>query len=294
MQFSGKYWWNSGLATPLVLVHPLRNPGSATDTSCFKNISQQELKDILWSRCKRSHLETGPPVMMLLENWRCFAHKQLFWTKLETFFSLESLNWNLMFQFEGKARSMAADKLSRSGRIVYSAVLIVQKVVGSRSEPSPMLVDMSASTWIEQVSCHADLCTVSRCHTRGKSEDHTSEKACKGSILALKHRADVTRSPKQGYQWNHEKESSSIGCSDFYLWWLVETPCRLDHGCLYPPFPWWVSTNFSQHTAPFSVHRIFYDKQWKAIFKNYYNLQFIGKGYLRLLILARMCTLEIP
>ena len=43
-----------------------------------------------------------------------------------------------------------------------------------------------------------DLYTVSRCRTRGESEDHTSEKARKGSTLALKPRADVTRSPKQG------------------------------------------------------------------------------------------------
>ena len=28
----------------------------------------------------------------------------------------------------------------------------------------------------------------------------------KGSTLALKPRADVTRSPKQGYQWPHEKD----------------------------------------------------------------------------------------
>ena len=30
--------------------------------------------------------------------------------------------------------------------------------------------------------------------------------AKKGSSLALKPRADVTRSPKQGYQWPHKKE----------------------------------------------------------------------------------------
>ena len=47
-----------------------------------------------------------------------------------------------------------------------------------------------------------DLYTVSRCRTRGESEDHTGKKARKkGSIhLALKPGADVTRSPKQGYQ----------------------------------------------------------------------------------------------
>ena len=37
------------------------------------------------------------------------------------------------------------------------------------------------------------------------SEDHIGEKAYKGSMLALKPRADITRSPKQGYQWLHEK-----------------------------------------------------------------------------------------
>ena len=34
----------------------------------------------------------------------------------------------------------------------------------------------------------------------------TPEKARKGSTLALKSRADVTRSPKQGYQWPHKKD----------------------------------------------------------------------------------------
>ena len=48
--------------------------------------------------------------------------------------------------------------------------------------------------------------TVSRCHTRGESEDHISKKACKGSTLALKPRADISRSPKQGYQWPHEND----------------------------------------------------------------------------------------
>ena len=71
-------------------------------------------------------------------------------------------------------------------------------------KPPPMLVDMSAS--IERLSCHADPHTVSRCCTRCESEDYTSEKACKESTLALKPRADVTRSPKEGHQWLHEKD----------------------------------------------------------------------------------------
>ena len=59
---------------------------------------------------------------------------------------------------------------------------------------------------LKRLGHHADICMVSRCHTRGESEDHSSEKAHKGSTLALKPRADVTRSPKQGYQWPHEKD----------------------------------------------------------------------------------------
>ena len=47
---------------------------------------------------------------------------------------------------------------------------------------------------------------LSRCHTRGESEDHTSEKARKGSSQALKPSANVIRSPKQGNQWPYKKD----------------------------------------------------------------------------------------
>ena len=51
------------------------------------------------------------------------------------------------------------------------------------------------------------LYAVSRCCTRGESEDHTGEKVRrKGSTLALKPRAEVSRSPKQGYQFPHKKD----------------------------------------------------------------------------------------
>ena len=76
----------------------------------------------------------------------------------------------------------------------------------AQPEPLPILVNTSAITWIEKA--HADLYTVSRCHARGESEDHTGEKACKGSTLAWKLRANITRSPKQGYQCPHEKDLS--------------------------------------------------------------------------------------
>ena len=59
----------------------------------------------------------------------------------------------------------------------------------------------------KRLGCNADFYTVSRC----ESEDHTDEKAHKkGSTLAFKSRADVTRSPKQGYQWPHEKNSKIL------------------------------------------------------------------------------------
>ena len=88
--------------------------------------------------------------------------------------------------------------------MVYSTVLIAQTVVGS----SPSL-NLNQCLWtclqahgLKRLSCHADLYTVSRCHTRGESGDHTGEKAHKkGSI-----RADVTQSTKQGYQWSIEKD----------------------------------------------------------------------------------------
>ena len=89
---------------------------------------------------------------------------------------------------------------------VVCLLRVTWTVVGSSPEPPPMLVGTSASMWIKKLSCHADPHTVSKCHTRGESEDHTSEKACKGSTLALKPMADITRCPKQGYQWPHKKD----------------------------------------------------------------------------------------
>ena len=47
--------------------------------------------------------------------------------------------------------------------------------------------------------------TVSRRRTRGESEDQTGEEVRKCPILALKPMANVTRSPKQEYQWPHKK-----------------------------------------------------------------------------------------
>ena len=49
-----------------------------------------------------------------------------------------------------------------------------------------------------------------RCRTRGESEESVvcrrGRTQARESTLALKPRADVTRSPKQGYQWPHKKD----------------------------------------------------------------------------------------
>ena len=54
---------------------------------------------------------------------------------------------------------------------------------------------------------HAGCQEVGRCHTRGESEDSVeARKRASDSTLALKPRADVTRSPKQGYQRPYKKD----------------------------------------------------------------------------------------
>ena len=82
-----------------------------------------------------------------------------------------------------------------------------QIVVGSSPELPSLLVDMSAGTWIKRLGCHTDLYTQladapSEVHLRITQE----RKHAKGSTLALKPRADVTRSSKQGHQWPHKKD----------------------------------------------------------------------------------------
>ena len=63
----------------------------------------------------------------------------------------------------------------------------------------------------EETSCHAGHQEVSRCCTRDESQGmyimYTYTKA-----LALKPRKDITKSPKQGYQWPHKKD---LSCPNF-------------------------------------------------------------------------------
>ena len=57
---------------------------------------------------------------------------------------------------------------------------------------------------LEWLGCHAGYQEVSRCRTRGESEVSNALRQqstqAREYTLALKPRADITRSPKQGYQ----------------------------------------------------------------------------------------------
>ena len=87
---------------------------------------------------------------------------------------------------------------------------VAQTVVGLSPKPPPMLADMSAGMWMEkaQLPCWP-LYSQQVLHQRWISGIHcmqVTKHASDGSTLALKPRGDVTRSPKQGYQWPHEKD----------------------------------------------------------------------------------------
>ena len=71
-----------------------------------------------------------------------------------------------------------------------------------------------AGMWTRRLICHAGCQEVGRFCTRGESQGMcnvtcrpllSSNKA--EPTLALKTRRDITRSPKQGYQWSHKKDS---------------------------------------------------------------------------------------
>ena len=58
------------------------------------------------------------------------------------------------------------------------------------------------SEWLSHHICDQE---INRCHTKGESEESIGRQSLqmRGSTVAFKPRADVTRSPKQGFQWPH-------------------------------------------------------------------------------------------
>ena len=92
----------------------------------------------------------------------------------------------------------------------------------------------------KRLSRHADLYTVGRCRTRGESEESVVRRQgstqARESTLALKPKADVTRSPKQGYQWPHEKDlcPPKIFLKKIVLCALDEITLQLRSYCFVP------------------------------------------------------------
>ena len=70
----------------------------------------------------------------------------------------------------------------------------------------------------KRLGCHADQYTVSRCHTRGESEDHTSMKALRGSILTL-NPGQMSPEVQNRYQWRHKISFWKKGCQ--IRWFLL-------------------------------------------------------------------------
>ena len=66
---------------------------------------------------------------------------------------------------------------------------------------------------------------VRRCRTRGECEKQIAHRQRSTQLreytLALKHKADVTRSPKQGYQWPHKKQEENVPVCGFF-WGVCE------------------------------------------------------------------------
>ena len=105
--------------------------------------------------------------------------------------------WKRKYQIIGVAEWYTASCLSHRWSWVRATVQL---------KPPQMLVHKSVSMWIKKawLPCWS-LYSQQVSHQRWIWGSHTWESTQKGSTLALKHMADITRSPRQGYQWPHEK-----------------------------------------------------------------------------------------
>ena len=84
---------------------------------------------------------------------------------------------------------------------------VARTVVGSSPESPAMLAIMSAGTWIKKARLQCwPLYSQQVLHKGWIWGSHKWESMQMDDTLALKPRTDVTRSPKQGYQWPHEKD----------------------------------------------------------------------------------------
>ena len=58
------------------------------------------------------------------------------------------------------------------------------------------------------IGCHAGCQEMNKCHTPEVNVRNTQDTR---STLALKLGVDITRSPKQGYQWPHKRDKMPSG-----------------------------------------------------------------------------------
>ena len=88
--------------------------------------------------------------------------------------------------------------------MVYSAVFTAQTVVSWSPEPPSML--MQLCNYVDQKGLAA-MTSIQLAGVAPEVNLRTTQvkKHTKGSTLALKPRSDVNRSPKQEYQWLHER-----------------------------------------------------------------------------------------
>ena len=116
---------------------------------------------IRWFKCKLKPPKNWEPFDMQMANWSYIQKSNIGLVECPTL---------------GYAYGLILDEISKSQCFL------------SHHKPSCLHVCGS-----KRSSCHADPYTVSRCCTRGESEDHTSERKHTRSTLALKTRTDITR-----------------------------------------------------------------------------------------------------
>ena len=92
--------------------------------------------------------------------------------------------------------------------MVYRAVLHVACTVMGLNPDQWLWTHDLQVCGSKRPSCHTDLHIVSRCCTRGESEDHYRQESmqARDPPLTLKPSTDITTSPKQGYQWLQKKD----------------------------------------------------------------------------------------
>ena len=122
---------------------------------------------------------------LILSLWRVNGH---FWS-----------SWNM--NHDCFVCKITLHNPNRNDQVVHSAVLTTQMVMGSSLGLNlhQCLLTHLQVCWLKTPSCHADLYTVSKYNTRGESEDHTGEKACKKithpgfEIQGRRHKKSKTR-----------------------------------------------------------------------------------------------------